>query len=275
MSDDIKTMKLYHHVERVFNELRALGIEKNDPLSVETLSAFDQYHYHGTDAVDEAIDKLGIDSSMRVLEVGGGIGGPSRYLANISGCHMTALELQADLNTTAQELTLRCRLENRVTHVCGDILNGSPAGETFDALVSWLTFLHISDRVRLYQQCFAALKPGAGFYVEDFFARAPFTALERDSLRGKVYCEHVPGMQDYRRELGDAGFEGVELIDKTASWAEFVSARRGEFERARERNVALHGVEVVDGLSEFYSTMVELFEGGNLGGICVVAWKPK
>jgi cyclopropane fatty-acyl-phospholipid synthase-like methyltransferase len=268
-------MKLYHHVERVFNELRALGIGENDPLLIETLTAFDQYHYLGTDAVDEAIDKLSIDSSMRVLEVGGGIGGPSRYLANISGCHMTALELQADLNTTAQQLTLRCKLDDRVAHICGDILNGSPAGEIFDALVSWLTFLHIPDRKRLYQQCFAALKPGAGFYVEDLFERGPFTARERNALSREVYCDHLPSMQDYRRELGDAGFEGVELIDMTASWTEFVSTRRSGFERARERNVALHGVEIVDGLGEFYSTMVELFEGGNLGGICVVAWRPE
>ena len=117
-------MKLYHQVDRVFNELQALGINLDDPVDVGTLSAFDQYHYLGTDAVDEAIQRLQITPSMQVLEVGGGIGGPSRYLAHTAGCHMTALELQPDLNETAAMLTSRCRLRDRVYHLCGDILDG-------------------------------------------------------------------------------------------------------------------------------------------------------
>jgi hypothetical protein len=36
----------------------------------------------------------------------------------------------------------------------------------------------------------------------------------------------------------------------------------------------LHGAEIVDGLDEFYSAIVELFGGGNLGGIRFVANKP-
>ncbi|NKB76678.1 MAG: methyltransferase domain-containing protein [Gammaproteobacteria bacterium] len=161
MTEEIKTMKLYHQVGRVFNELQALGIKPEDPVDVETLCAFDQYHYLGTDAVDEAIEKLAIQPSMEVLEVGGGIGGPSRYLAHASGCHMTALELQTDLNFTAQQLTDRCGLTKRVDHVSGDFLENPLGEKTFDALVSWLTFLHIPDRKKLYRNCFSALKPGA------------------------------------------------------------------------------------------------------------------
>ncbi len=94
----IKTMKLYHQVERVFNELEALGIKDNDPIKVEQLTPFDQYHYLGTDAVDESVHEIGLKKDMCVLEVGAGIGGPSRHLANSVGCHMTAMELQDDLN---------------------------------------------------------------------------------------------------------------------------------------------------------------------------------
>ena len=38
---DIKSMKLYTHVERIGNELAELGIAADDELGVEQLSAFD------------------------------------------------------------------------------------------------------------------------------------------------------------------------------------------------------------------------------------------
>ena len=51
---NLKTMKLYAQVERVHNELRALGFDADTPLKVSDLTPFDQYHYFGSEAVDEA-----------------------------------------------------------------------------------------------------------------------------------------------------------------------------------------------------------------------------
>lgn len=274
-SENIKTMKLYHQVERVFNELTALGIGERDSLDVGTLCRYDQYHYLGTQAVDEAIAGLGIDSAMRVLEVGGGIGGPARYLAHASGCRVTALELQPDLNRVAAQLTGRCGLDGRVSHVCGDILQGGPAGEQYDALVSWLTFLHIPQRQALYARCFEAMKPGGGIYVEDYFERGALTPAEREALSREVYCNHVPSLRAYREELERAGFVEIHLHDLSDEWTRFVEERLKQFTDNRERNTVLHGEELVAGLGQFYSTIVSLFRAGNLGGIAFVARKPQ
>ena len=267
-------MKLYHQVERVFNELGALGIGPNDAIEVEQLVSFDQYHYLGTEAVDEAIRHLNIMDEMRVLEVGGGIGGPARHLAHTTRCRMTVMELQPDLNDTAIELTKRCGLSNKIDHVCGDILKGPPGKAQFEALVSWLTFLHIPQREALYAQCYKALAPGAGMYAEDYFARGALTDSEREKLAQHVYCERVPSMDDYRRELAGAGFEKIKLTDMSDHWTAFVIDRLRKFETTRERNLRLHGADIVEGLLEFYATVVELFEAGHLGGVRLVAWKP-
>ena len=50
-SDDIKSMGLYHHVDRVVSEVRDLGRSDGEPLRAGELTAFDQLHYHGTEAV--------------------------------------------------------------------------------------------------------------------------------------------------------------------------------------------------------------------------------
>ena len=94
----IKSMKLYKNVNRIFNELKKLGKDKLKKLNIEDLTKFDQLHYNGTKAVDFAIKKIGINSKKRVLEIGSGIGGPSRYIAYKTKALVTALELQKDQN---------------------------------------------------------------------------------------------------------------------------------------------------------------------------------
>jgi len=94
-------MKLYTHVERIENELAELGKSAGDALSVEKLCAFDQLHYHGTDALDVALRQIGCEGAQSWLEIGSGIGGAARYLAHQGNIHVTALELQADQNEVA------------------------------------------------------------------------------------------------------------------------------------------------------------------------------
>ena len=119
---DIKSMKLYTHVERIYHELAELGIGENDPIEVAELSQFDQLHYHGTDALDDAIRIIGSKPGQYWLEIGSGIGGPARYLAATADIRITALELQPDQNELAANLTERCGLSDQVEHYCGDFL---------------------------------------------------------------------------------------------------------------------------------------------------------
>ncbi len=59
----------------------------------------------------------------------------------------------------------------------------------------------------------------------------------------------------------------------SASWLDFCTKRLAAYRAARPRNLAIHGENVVDGLTDFYQAMVDLFEGGNLGGAVVTAKK--
>ena len=102
LSADIKSMKLYHHVDRVVNELRELGKDETGPLLVDELTAFDQLHYHGTEAVDEAIRATNIAEGSSVLEIGSGLGGPARYLASAALVMRAARRLIACLSRRRQ-----------------------------------------------------------------------------------------------------------------------------------------------------------------------------
>ncbi len=271
----MKSMKLYHRVDRIHNELRARGIADDAPLSVADLSPFDHYHYHGTDAVDHAIAMLRLGTASKVLEIGSGIGGPARYAASRSGAHVTALELQPDLDRIAGELTRRCGLAKRIRHLCGDILMDPVEAESFDALMSFLCFLHIPDRARLFRSAWRALKPGGRFYIEDLTKRREPSPTESEALAVKVQTPYLPKLEEYGRHLEEAGFVDVRLEDMTAPWATYTAERTEAFRRARGRNLAVHGAEITEGLEDFYGTVAWLYADGLLGGARILATKPR
>ena len=270
-SSYIKGMKLYHHVDRVVNELRELGKDATDPLRAEELTVFDQLHYHGTEAVDEAVRAAGIDTGSRVLEIGSGLGGPARHLASTIGVAVTALELQEDHHLMAANLTTRCGLDDRVKHVCGDFLTHPWHGETFDAIVSWLALYHIPRRDVLVDRCRTLLDVGGHVYVEDLCALRSFDDPEWEELASALSASYLPTPERYRRDFADAGFEVVSVDDMTADWTVFTGERLDAYRTEEERHLRVHGQEVFETMCGFYETMVRLFSGGKLGGIRVVA----
>ncbi len=266
----MKSMKLYSDVHRIYNNLAAMGLGAGDALTVAQLTPFDQYHYDGTDAVDLAMEKLGVGAGARLLDIGSGIGGPARYIAEKTGAHVTALELQADLDAVARDLTTRCGLDEVVAHECGDILDGNLRGP-YDGIISMLCMLHIPDKARLFAACRAALKPGKAMYIEDFAEARPLSAAEAESLAVKVQASALPTPERYRALLVQAGFADVTMTDVTADWQRVSAARVQAAVAGRAANIALHGAEVVAGLEDFYVAVDDLWQGGGLTGLRILA----
>ena len=267
-------MSLYSEVDRIHNDLSAIGIGPDDPLSVDVLSQFDQFHYFGTDAVDHAIREAGISSASHVLDIGAGLGGPARYLSERTGCHVTAVELQPDLNALGESLTARCALAGQINHEQADILTYPIEPSSYDAVVSWLCFYHIADHQTLLSQVFKALKPGGKLYVEDLFGLGTFDEAERALLCHMLYGQCLPTREDYLDDLRRAGFDAVDFDDRTALWRPYVADRIAAWHTRREELVAIHGEPIVDSLAAFYEAVSTLFESGKLGGVRLLASKP-
>lgn len=268
-------MKLYERVERIYQELRADGIAEGAPLEVGDLTAHDQYHYHGVEALDALVDELALTSGSRVLDVGSGIGGPARYVAERTGCKVTALELQPDLHQLGKDLTRRCGLGDRVLHCAGDVLDddadGGWFGGAFDVLLSLLVFLHIPERRRLFGVCRRLLTPGGKIWIEDFTKLREPGDKQWRRLRQDVQCSYLPSPGEYRAQLEAAHFTDIAVQDMSAVWAAFTAERLDSFQAARSRHVELHGTEITDGLEEFYGVVADLFASGTVGGVRISA----
>jgi sarcosine/dimethylglycine N-methyltransferase len=273
MSDQtaIGSMPLYTHLERVERALAALGIGRGDPIRPEQLFAIDQWHYHGTDAIRAAAEALALGPASRVLDVGSGIGGPARYLAYTTGCHVTALELQPELHEIGVDLTRRSALAAQVTHLCADALTCPLPIAEFDAVVSWLGILHIADRGRLFARLAQALRAGGQCYVEDLSQRAPFAPRDLADLRGIVHGITVTSPADYAADLRAAGFVDVATTDLTSDWAPYATERLRTWRQNHMAYAGVHGEGAYLAHDKFYAVIARLYDSGSLGGIRLVA----
>src|SRR5690606_5132418 len=72
--------------------LRGIG-KDTTALTTADLGAIDEFHVRGRKATLELAEGLGLTAATRVLDLGSGLGGPARTLAETYKCHVTGIDL--------------------------------------------------------------------------------------------------------------------------------------------------------------------------------------
>jgi ubiquinone/menaquinone biosynthesis C-methylase UbiE len=149
--------------------LKAAG-KDIEHLTPDDLAPVDEFHSGGRNATVRLAQLAQINGSERVLDVGCGIGGPSRYLASKFGCRVTGLDLAADFVALAGMLAQRTRLADKVTYRQGDALDLPFADASFDLVWSQNAAMNIADRDRLYGEMRRVLAPGGRLALQEIAA---------------------------------------------------------------------------------------------------------
>src|SRR5690606_2386713 len=78
--------------------VEALAAAGMDPerLTVDDLAPVDEFHVGGRQATVAFADAVGFPRGAHLLDIGCGIGGPSRYFAAHRGCRVTGIDLTDD-----------------------------------------------------------------------------------------------------------------------------------------------------------------------------------
>lgn len=121
-----------------------------DALTIDDLAPVDQFHSGGKAATVRLARRAGLQPGTRVLDVGGGFGGPARTLAAEFGCHVTVVDVTESYVRAGAALTARVGLSDRVTHRVGDALALDVGPGAFDVLWTQNSGMNIADKERLY-----------------------------------------------------------------------------------------------------------------------------
>jgi SAM-dependent methyltransferase len=143
----------------IFDALVAAG--KNlDALTIDDVAPTDQFHSGGKASTERLARVADLAPGLRVLDVGGGLGGPARTLAATYGCHVTVLDLTESYVRAGAALTARLGLADRVTHRIGNALAPPADLEAFDVVWTQNSGMNIADKEGLYAGFFRVLRPG-------------------------------------------------------------------------------------------------------------------
>jgi len=170
MTNDLDRVRDHYRAtgltERLKAALAAFGPE-DKRLTPEQLGGLDQFHTRGLAATAELGKLAGITADMSVLDVGAGVGGPARLLAEAHGCRVTGVDLSEPFVDAARYLTERTGQGGLVSFQTGSALELPFGGGIFDIVLLQHVAMNIADRARLYREIRRVLKPGGRFLTYD------------------------------------------------------------------------------------------------------------
>ncbi len=209
-------------------------------LTPDDLAPVDEFHSGQRNATVRLAQLARISGSEAVLDVGCGIGGPSRFLAKEFGCRVTGLDLTAEFIEVANMLARRTGLAGKVTYHRGDALDLPFADASFDLVWSQNAAMNIADRDRLYAEMRRVLKPNGRLAIQDVAAGPggePYypTPWAKDKSISFLFPPQIT-----REKLERAGFRVAAWHDPTPESLEQALARAKALETGTLPPLGIH-----------------------------------
>ncbi len=155
--------------EAILAALTAAGKDIHH-LKLEDLAPVDEFHIRGREATRELASQVKLNSNHKVLDVGSGVGGASRYLASEYGCEVIGLDLSNEYCQVAQSFADRLGLASQVTYRQGSALDMPFEDNSFDVVWTQHAAMNIADKPKLYSEIARVVRPNGHFAMYDVLA---------------------------------------------------------------------------------------------------------
>ena len=209
--------------------LREAGRDADQP-SLDDLAPIDHFHGGGRTATLQLLTLAGLDGPLDVLDIGGGLGGPARTLAQRTGSPVTVLDLSDEFVRTGELLTERLGMSEQVRFRQGAAAALPFADASFDLVWAQNSLMNVRAKERVYTEAARVLRPGGRFAFQDVLAGPLTPAHYPTAWAADASTSFLWTAAETREALAATGFS-------EAAWTD-VSAEQGAARRIVPRMAA-------------------------------------
>ena len=243
-------------------------------ITPDTLPPIDHFHGRGVAATEELAALLQPKAGDYLLDIGCGIAGPARWIAERYGCHVTGVDLTPEFCVAARELNAATGLADRVTILHASALALPMPEDSFDRAYSQGALMNIADKRTVFGEAYRVLRSGGLLALSMAGAgpagepRYPLPWATTPDISFLVTPDEI------QADLLAAGFEIEFVLDTAAAVAE---ARAPVLKRLQIEGLPPLGEHVVTGENarEWRINYMRSAAEGRLSHIEALARKPQ
>jgi SAM-dependent methyltransferase len=234
-----------------------------------------QNSWLSADEQDLFIDWLALAPQARLLDVACGSGGPALRIAARTGCSVQGVDVHERAIEEARAGAARASLRSRAAFDRVDASRPLPYPDaSFDGIVCIDAVNHFPDRGRVFRDWLRVLRPGGRLvFTDPIVVTGPLTHDEM-AIRSSIgFFLFVPPGTD-ERLLAQAGFEAVEVLDRTENMARLAARRRAAREKRAADLKAIEGASTFEGQQRFLEVAALLAADRRLSRFAFRALRP-
>jgi ubiquinone/menaquinone biosynthesis C-methylase UbiE len=216
--------------EAIAQRLRSAG-KDIDSVQTSDLTSVDEFHVRGRKATLELAGQMDLDRNSHVLDIGSGLGGAARALAETYGCRVTGIDLTPAFCEAAGALSEWVGLGDRVSFRQGDATSLPFSDDQFDAAMTIHAAMNIPAKDEMYGEARRVVKPGGVFAVYDVLQGEGGDVVFPVPWAREPSISHLATPDEMESLLTDAGFRILDVHDSTDEsqrWFEAMIARMAQ-----------------------------------------------
>jgi SAM-dependent methyltransferase len=259
-------------LQKISAGVAALG-KTPETVSIDDLAPVDEFHIGGALATRAFLEGVGLEANDRVLDIGCGLGGTSRFAALTCGCRVTGVDLTREYVETGTVLCSWVGLEDRVDLVHGDATGTDFAPGTFDKAFMLHVGMNIVDKQALATEAWRVLKPGGVLGIYDVMRTGGGPLTFPVPWAGRADDSFVASPGAYRDALEEAGFTVLQERDRRGFALDFFEHLQAAAGAGGPPPLGLH-ILMGDDAATKVRNMIENISEGRVAPVELIAARP-
>lgn len=200
----------------IIQKLIELGYDL-EQLSHLDLTPIDQLHSAGIESTQLIFQHSNFKQGQNIIDIGCGLGGPARYVANNFNVNVTGIDLTTEFIDVGNKLSKKVNLDELVNLILGDAQSlPEIEDKTYHHAYTMHAGMNIKNKLKCYKEAHRLLKNNGTLMIFDITLAKQNTRLNFPlPWADEQSYSFLETIEKYQTNLNSVGFKIVNEIDLT------------------------------------------------------------